>query len=96
MTRRKNQFGKSRTVDNPYAVYKMPHMNFEWRILKTYKLPENEAKNPYSVWFVAARSDLTYGSWEYGDNYIKDILNHGHLTSSTEEWDEIYSPVEKN
>ena len=46
MTRRKNLFGKSRTVDNPYAVYKMPHMNFEWRILKTYKLPENEAKNP--------------------------------------------------
>ena len=29
----KNLFGKSRTVDNPYATYKLG--GFEWRILKT-------------------------------------------------------------
>ena len=34
MTRRKNPFGKARSVDNPYAVYKMAHMNFQWRIIK--------------------------------------------------------------
>ena len=90
MTRRKNPFGKARSVDNPYAVYKMAHMNFQWRILKTYKLPENEAKSPYSSWFVAARSDMSYGSWEYGDTYIKDIVNYGYLNSSTEEWNKIY------
>ena len=89
-TRKKNPFGKSRTVDNPYAVYKMSHMNYEWRVLKTYKLSENEAKNPYSAWFVAARSDMSYGSWEYGDTYIQDIVDHGTLVEATQEWINVY------
>ena len=28
-------------------------------------------------WFVAAKSPFTYGSWEYGDTYIKDIKEFG-------------------
>ena len=36
----KNLFGKSRTVDNPYATYRLG--NFEWRVLKTYQDDERE------------------------------------------------------
>ena len=36
----KNLFGKSRTVDNPYATYKLG--GFEWRILKTYQRKDKE------------------------------------------------------
>lgn len=72
----KNPYAKTRSVDNPWAIFVGPN-GFEWRVLKTYKLPQNEAKDPYARWFVAARSNLTYGSWEYGDTYAKDVKTYG-------------------
>ena len=45
----KNPFGKGRKQDAPYAIYASP-MGWEWRILKTYKQPANEAKDQYARW----------------------------------------------
>jgi hypothetical protein len=71
----KNLCGKTRKVDNPYETYRSYILpNWEWRVLKKYQSPENEKKNPYTRWFCAVKSPYTYGSWEYGDTYIKDIL----------------------
>ena len=70
----KNLCGKTRKVDNPYEIWKAG--DWEWRVLKKYQNPENEVKNPYARWLCAVRSPMTYGSWEYGDTYVKDITRY--------------------
>lgn len=75
MNTTKNLCGKTRPVDNPYEVWRN-NSGWEWRILKRYQSLENEAKNPYARVLVAAKSPLTYGEFEYGDTYIRDITNN--------------------
>lgn len=71
----KNLCGKTRPVDKPYEIYKSNVLpNWEWRVLKKYQSPEKEAENPYAIWYCAVKSPMTYGDWEYGDTYVKDIL----------------------
>jgi hypothetical protein len=71
----KNTMGKTRKVDNPYEIYRSDYLpNWEWRVLKKYQSPEKEKENPYARWFCAVKSPMTYGDWEYGDTYVKDIL----------------------
>ena len=72
----KNECNKTRDIDNPYEIWKGP-ANFEWRVLKKYQSPENEAKNEYARWFCAVKSDMTYGSFELGDTYVSDIKAYG-------------------
>ena len=48
-------------------------MYFEWKVLKTYQVKVNEDKNPHAKWFCAVKSPHTYGSWEYGDTYVRDV-----------------------
>ena len=67
----KNLHGKSRTVENPYHIIVAD--GWEWRVLKRYQSPDAERANPYARWFVAVKSPLTYGSWEMGDTYIREI-----------------------
>ena len=73
--RGKNPCGKTVKVDNPYEIYK--GNGFEWRVLKKYQTPENEAKNPYARWYCAVKSDMTYDMWEYGDVYVSEIKQNG-------------------
>ncbi len=70
----KNLLGKSRKQDNPYAVFKGngPFGETEMRLLKTYKIPTSEAKSPYSRWFVAVKTPMTYGNFDMGDSYIRE------------------------
>jgi len=65
---------------------------FEWKILHTWTDKEGEDKNPYARWFTACKSPMTYDNWEYGDVYIKDILDTNPvLLSATDEWKETYN-----
>lgn len=84
-----NPFRKTAPIDAPYATF-VNSQGWEWRILRTYKQPSSEAKDPYARWFVAARSPLTYGDWEYGDTYKTEVLHYGRLLTSTPEWKEAY------
>tara|TARA_R110000787_G_scaffold109450_2_gene217986 strand:+ start:138 stop:434 length:297 start_codon:yes stop_codon:yes gene_type:complete len=91
----KNKFGKSKDIDNAYATYRVVNESngayLEWKILKTYQKKDNEDKNKYARWFTACKSPMTYDRWEYGDAYIKEILDvNPELVSSTEEWKETY------
>ena len=96
-----NPFGKKRDVDNPYAVYKgwCPVRGpVEVRILKRYKgSVKTDAKDPYARWFTAAKSDATFGSWEYSDQYANKnpyglgIRNEFDLFSADPEWVEQYA-----
>ena len=94
----KNKFGKSKDIDNAYATYRVVNESngvyLEWKILKTYQKKDNEDKNEYARWFTACKSPMTYDRWEYGDAYIKEILNvNPELVSATEEWKETYNEV---
>lgn len=82
-----NPFGKSRDTAKPYAIYTGP-MGFEWRILKTYKLAENE--DSFARWFVAAKSEATFGSHELGDTYAIDVKRYGRLVAADPAWLEAY------
>tara|TARA_R100000687_G_C6419817_1_gene150445 strand:+ start:133 stop:369 length:237 start_codon:yes stop_codon:yes gene_type:complete len=73
----KNECAKSRDVNDPYEIWLNPQAGWEWRVLKKYQRPDKEAENPNARWFVAAKSPYTYGSFEYGDTYVKDIMDYG-------------------
>ena len=76
----KNLYLKTRPIDNPYEIWKGKVsiegeiLNFEWRVLKKWQVDDNK---PYARWFVGAKSEATYGSWEYGDTYVSEIKRLG-------------------
>ena len=66
----KNPCGKMRTKDNPYEVW--TGGGWTWKVLKKYKSPEGEAKDPYARWFCFVTSPMCeYG--EMGDVYVREI-----------------------
>ena len=71
----KNLMGKTRPVDNPYEIWvaDSPDGEWEWRVLKKWQKPSKEKENPYARWFCAVKSPNTYGSWEYGDTYVREV-----------------------
>jgi len=79
MNKSKNECSKTRPVEQPYEVYRSDYLpDWEWRVLKKYQSPEQEKKNPYARWFCAVKSPMTYGEWEYGDTYVREILEEAH------------------
>ena len=70
-----NKCGKTRKLENPYEVWMWdsPDGVWEWRVLKKWQKPSREAENQYARWFCAVMSPHTYGSWEYGDTYVRDV-----------------------
>jgi len=73
----KNPCGKTVSVDEPYEIYKDEGSGFEWRVLKKYQMPHKEAENRFARWFCAVKSPMTYGSWEMGDCYARDVKTYG-------------------
>ena len=71
---KKNIFGKSRKLDKPIATFKANFDDsWEVRVLKINQLPHKH--HAYSIWHTVAKSNNTFGSWEFGDQYAKDIMN---------------------
>jgi len=86
----KNPFGKRVDIANAYATY-VDRFDFEYKVLKTYQRSDKERDNPGARWHVATKSPFTFGSYEYGDGYVKDILsNNAGLVSATPEWKDTY------
>jgi len=101
MTATKNLLGKSRPQDKPYAIFKGygPFGETEMRLLKTYQRPDKEKTNKYARWFVAVKSDMTYGSFELGDSYISEATYGLTLTWADplykeQYWDSNYTKVD--
>jgi len=90
MARKKNPFGKSADKDNPHAIYESDHMNFKWRVIKTWKHADNESSDPYARWYCFVTSDMC-PEGEYGDVYKKEILDLAHLTEASPEWLKAYN-----
>ena len=87
----KNPFGRTVEQSTPHATYRSPDGSWEWLVLKTYRRPDME--DQYSRWFCATQGPGTFGSWELGDGYAKDISGHGTLVAATPEWIEHYGPI---
>jgi hypothetical protein len=86
-----NPFSKTRPQEKPYAIYRNSQ-GWEWRVLKTYKMPKSEAKDPYARWFVAATSPHMHdGEYEMGDTYAAEIKQFGQLVLADDGWIEAYA-----
>lgn len=72
----KNECNKMRKIDNPYEIWENASAGWTWKVLKKYQNPEKEKENPYARWYCAVQSPFTFGSWEYGDVYVKDIKDN--------------------
>jgi hypothetical protein len=72
----KNLCGKTRKLDDPYETWKSFDGSWTWRILKKYQSQEAEDKNPEARWYCAVQSPMTYGGWEHGDVWVRDIKKH--------------------
>ncbi len=70
----KNERGKTRKIDNPYAIYRSHDGTWEWRVLKAYQADDSK---PYARWLCAVKSPFTFGSYEYGDEYCAVVLRGG-------------------
>lgn len=88
----RTKFGKTRKIEQPYAIFAGdgPFGETECRVLKTYQSAEKEKQNPYARWFIAIKTDCTYGSYDMGDSYIRDAKALLHLVAATPEWLEEY------
>jgi hypothetical protein len=93
----RTKFGKSRTIEKPYAIYRGfgPFGETEVRVLKTYQSAEKEKGNPYARWFVAVKSDFTYGNFDMGDSYIKEAIYGLRLVECEEAWKTEYQEVKQ-
>ena len=87
----KNPLGKGKKVDDPYAIFKAG--DFEIRVLKTYKVAKNEEGDQYARWYTVAKSPMTYGSWEYGDTYRREVIENFSLTYASPEFTEAYPEI---
>ena len=87
----KNPLGKGKKVDDPYAIFKAGY--FEIRVLKTYKVAKNEEGDQYARWYTVAKSPMTFGSWEYGDTYRREVIENFSLTYASPEFTEAYPEI---
>ncbi len=74
----KNQCGKTRPIENPYEIWQSRCGSWTWKVLKKYQKPSKEKENPYARWFCAVSSPYTYGSYDLGDVYVKEITNYAN------------------
>ena len=89
---------KTATIDAPHATYQGMGVfgHTEYRILKTYKKPASELKDPYARWMVAVKTDATFGGFDMGDSYKRDVLTDIKTmtrTQATDEWVDAYGEL---
>ena len=66
----KNECNKERNQDKPYEIWKTPDGSWEWRVLKKWQIDDNK---PFARWFCAVKSPMTFGGFDLGDTYVKEI-----------------------
>jgi hypothetical protein len=72
----KNLAGKARKLDNPYAEWTDPATGRQFKLLKSWQADNSKE---YGRWFMAVKSENTFGSFEYGDEYVKGGIRGGLL-----------------
>ena len=91
----KNLMNKTRTAENPYATFKKG--NFVSHVIRAYgKSAIAPEENVWASWYTVAKSDLTYGAYEYGDAYIKEITDNLELVYASPEFIKQYPKLAFN
>lgn len=68
----KNVMGKQRKFDGtPYITFGSLDGTWEWKLLKSWQA-DNGKK--FARWFMGVTSPFTFGSADYGDTYVYDVL----------------------
>ncbi len=74
----KNLCGKIVTPENAYEVWQSNDGRYTTFVLKKYKNPEAEEKDPYARWYVCTKSSVTSQRGEYGDTYATEAKRNAH------------------
>lgn len=72
----KNACGKTRDREHPYEVWRSFDGSWTWYVLKKYKSPEAEARDPYARWLCCVVTPMTGSRGDLGDVYVRDITSH--------------------
>ena len=80
----KNLMNKTRTAENPYATFQ--NGSFVSHVIRAYSTKQDE----FSRWYTGAKSDMTHGRYEEGDEYIKEITDNLELVYASPEFIEQY------
>lgn len=75
-----NECNKTRDVDDPYEIWVSE--GWEWRVLKKWQIDDDK---PYARWFCGVKSPATFGNYEMGDVYVKEITEHATKVSKDSE-----------
>lgn len=75
----KNSCAKRVKPEEAYEVWASADETWKWFVLKKYKSPESEAKDPYARYYCAVQSPITNGRFEYGDVYAHTVKDGNHL-----------------
>jgi hypothetical protein len=74
--------------DKPLQIFENERAGWKWKIWKFYKAPGKPLQaqidatlaDTYGRAFVGAKSPFTYGSYELGDSYYREIVQNAVLT----------------
>jgi hypothetical protein len=77
---------KTAELETPHATFVNERADWIWKVLKVNRTAKPKKADEFASWFIAAKSPNTFGSWEYGDSYIRDVAGYGRLESSTDEF----------
>lgn len=83
---------KTATIEKPHATF----VGGDWtyHVLKTYQTPAKERANQYAAWVMAVKSPHTFGSYDMGDTYIRDVVNNATCVWATREFADAYPEYE--
>ena len=73
----KNPYGKTQKIETPWMIYRN-NFGWEWRVLKFWKNPVATgfmSVGDYDRLYCAVKSPHTYGSYDIGDVWFKDIIH---------------------
>jgi hypothetical protein len=71
----KNVCAKTRKVEDPYEVWKSADGSWVWKVLKKWQADDDA---PMARWYCAVSSPATFGGFDIGDVYVKDIKAYAH------------------
>tara|TARA_R110002124_G_scaffold228922_1_gene394228 strand:+ start:88 stop:438 length:351 start_codon:yes stop_codon:yes gene_type:complete len=80
----KNLMNKTRTAENPYATFEKG--SFVSHVIRAYTTKQEE----FSRWYTVAKSDMSFGQYEIGDTYIKEITDNLELVYASPEFIKQY------
>ena len=86
VVKKKNPCLKERHKENPYEIWVSADGTWTWRVLKKWQTDDDKL---YARWLCAVKSPYTYGGYDIGDVYVKEIKQNARKMSDEEMKEEI-------